>query len=321
MTSRFLEDFLGIQFFGEFLIDRWVINREQLIEALEYQMARNERFGSIAVKKGYLTTEQVSQINDRQRVTDMTFGEMAVAMGLLEDGQVREVVRFQRNNNLYLGEALLRLGYVNDELLARELAFFREHQKRFSGDDLDVAGSPRTLEIVRAGVDITSKMFRRILGMTIKTGRAAVIGSRDDKGRDGYHVTVSIAFVDGPDTIHFLLSVTREIAFAIAENILKSDPTHESEIMIADAVKEFCNFICGNAVAKAAQKGIEVEITPPAQLAGIPDAPPGYATLALPVRLTRGGIDLRFHVPAMEGPPEATDARSVVAEELAKPTS
>ena len=53
---------MGIQFFGEFLIDRWVITRGQLLEALELQEYRNTKFGQLAVQKGFLTEEQVKQM-------------------------------------------------------------------------------------------------------------------------------------------------------------------------------------------------------------------------------------------------------------------
>ncbi|MFC1611865.1 chemotaxis protein CheX [Myxococcota bacterium] len=299
MGNQFLEGFLGVQFFGEYLIDRWVINREQLLDALAYQMTRNERFGAVAVRKGYLTPVQVDEINRRQRESDQTFGELAVAEGMLNDQQVGEIIRYQRNNNLYLGEALLRLGFITEEVLGRELANFREHQKRFTGDELDLQLSYDSTAIVKTCIDLTRKMFRRVVGTVIKTGRGVVLTPEEEKGREGYAVTVSVT-VNGREMVRFLLSVTRDLAVPIATSILRSDASSESEEMIADAVKEFCNFICGNTAARVAHKGIDVEIAPPEQLDRIPEPEDGYKTVAFPVRLVNGGADLRFHVPVAQ---------------------
>ena len=70
------------------------------------------------------------------------------------------------------------------------------------------------------------------------------------------------------------------------------------EAVVEDAVKEFCNIVCGNAVAKLAQMGVQVDIAPPESLPSIPDSPQGMISVVFPVHLAEGGLDLRFLVPA-----------------------
>ena len=151
---------MGIQFFGEFLIDRWVITRGQLLEALELQEYRNSRFGDLAVQNGLLSKEQVQQINEGQRSQDMRFGDLAMQMGLLDDAQVRQVLTLQKNNYLYLGESLLELGHVTDDILERELAIFEEEQARFAQESVPVPEGVLGADLVAASADLTRKMMQ-----------------------------------------------------------------------------------------------------------------------------------------------------------------
>jgi CheY-specific phosphatase CheX len=296
MARPLLEGLLGVQFFGEFLIDRWVINREQLLCALEYQMNRNERFGAIAVRKGFLTKAQVDDLNQRQRQTDVTFGELAVSAGLLTRQQAQQIVAYQRQNNVLLGETLLRLNYIDAATLKRELTNFREHQKRFFGNEAPLPVSSASAAVIRAGLDLTRKMFRRVAGVAIKAGHATVMCAQDESSKISYPITVAIDF-SGAESITFILSVSKSLAVPIAAGLLGRQDTPEDSELVLDAVKEFCNYICGNMVAKVARKGFDVDISPPIQLKQIPEARHGRQAVAFPVRSTAGGLDVRFHVP------------------------
>lgn len=296
MPRQFLEGVLGVQFFGEFLIDRWIINRDQLLAALEYQMHRNERFGTIAVKKGFLTKAQVDQLSRRQRQSDLTFGELAISAGLLTREQVQKISTFQRHNNVLLGETLLRLNFIDEVTLKRELANYREHHRRYFGDEIPVAVSAVSAVIIRAALDLTRKMFQRVAGIPVKAGRAVMIAPEDEKAKPSYPITVTLGF-SGDDSVQFLLSVSSSLALPIAASLLGVDRPTEIDELVVDAVKEFCNYVCGNAAARVARKGVQVDISPPQHLTGIPAAPAGCQTVAYPVRSTRGGLDLRFHVP------------------------
>jgi hypothetical protein len=288
---------MGIQFFGEFLIDRWVITRGQLIEALELQEYRNLRFGTVAVSKKYLSEEQVEQINEQQKAKDIKFADLAVSMDLITQEQAREILTFQKNNHLYLGEALLELGHITEDILERELAIFKEEQARYALESVDVPEGLEAAPVIEVSVDLTRKMFVRIVGIPIKVGA----GKLDDGGGDGqggeYHLSIALPF-EGGLPLRYLLSVSSDVAVLIATAILKEDATRESESVVEDAVKEFCNIICGNAVAKLAQVGVQIDIAPPETLSAIPQPQDGTDHVVFPVHLSEGGLDLRFLVPS-----------------------
>jgi CheY-specific phosphatase CheX len=286
---------MGIQFFGEFLIDRWIITRGQLIEAIELQEYRNLKLGAVAIQKGFLTEEQVRQVNEKQKTTDMRFADLAVSLGMLTEVQAHEIVVFQKNNHLFLGEALLELGHITEDILERELSIFKEEQSRYALEKVVVPEGVASADLVEVGVDLTRKMFSRVVGVLVKTGVGKIEDRPEEAVRNTYHLSVAVP-MDGAQTVKYVLSVSSEVAVAIATAILREDATRETEEVVEDAVKEFCNVVCGNAVAKLAQLGIQVDIGPPESLGTLPTPPEGLVAVVFPVYLAEGGVDLRFLV-------------------------
>lgn len=297
MAHHYQEEFLGIQFFGEFLIDHWIIKREQLLEALDYQTQRNLRFGEIAIKKDYLTQEQVIQINNAQRTSDQAFGALAVSMGLLDGQQLQEIITFQKNNNLYLGEVLLRLGFISEAVLEQELASFHENQKQYVAGHISVPDDVGGVDVIKAVVDFNSKMFKRLLGCPLKVGLGIILDADRLPLPTGYYLSVSVIF-SGAASVQLILSVSQQLATLITSAILNEDAESENADIITDGVKEFCNILCGNSAAKLAQMGCQVDISAPEAYSDLPQPPAGSKTVSFPMRLTKGSVDLRFFVPA-----------------------
>lgn len=291
---------MGIQFFGEFLIDRWVITRGQLLEALELQDYRNTKFGQIAMQKGLLTEEQVKQVNVHQRQEDLRFGDMAVKLGLMNLDQVRTVLTLQKNDYLYLGESLLELGHVTDDILERELAIFEEEQAKFAQTDVAVPQGVGSPALLSACVDLTRKLFLRVTGLLVKLGEGELLSPEVAAGlsdRSGFHLMISLPLIaDLP--VRYLLCVSSEVAVVIASRILGEDATRETEAIVEDAVCEFCNMVCGNVAARLAQQGMDVEIGPPESHPKMPLAEPGRVVVRYPVKVAEGKVELRFLAPA-----------------------
>jgi CheY-specific phosphatase CheX len=285
----------GIQFFGEFLIERWVITREQLLEAIELQEYRNIKFGDLAVRKGYLTEEEVKVVNEYQRKEDMRFGDIAIMLGLLSPDQAQEIITYQKNNYLYLGEALLELGHVTEDVMDRELSIFREEQGSYGLDDLMMSAETLGEELVPVCLEFTSKMFLRMVGIGLKIGEGIFnIASQQDAG--AYRMSVAMP-MSGKVPIKFVLSVSNDLATSIASHLLGEDITNEPAEVIDDSVKEFCNVVCGNVVAKLAKRGVSLELGLPEVLEALPVASDGFSVLVFPVSVSQGAMDLRFLIP------------------------
>ena len=288
---------MGIQFFGEYLIENWVVTREQLLEALELQEFRNLKFGELASRKGFLDEEQVATVHHQQLVEDRRFGDIAVEMGFMPADQVMEILTLQKNSYLFLGEALLELGHISEDILERELTLFTEDQARYQLERVGVPSKMSARMAIVACVDLTQKLFVRVVGILLKTGRPELFLGGAIPAREAECVLTVGVRIGGCRQLHYLLSVSHDVAVAIASKVLKEDATRESFDLIEDAVREFCNFVCGNAAAKLAQQGIQVDIQSPESLSAIPGLTGGLAMVHYPVHLAEGAVDLRFAAP------------------------
>jgi len=250
---------MSIKFFGQFLIERGVITAEQLLQAVKLQEEKNLRFGDYARAKGYLSDGDLIRLQDEQRQTDMKIGELALSLGMLSQGQVDEILTMQENDHIFLGEALKRGGFISQEKLQAELDLFRQDQKDYVAEVINVPKGVRDAELVKAAVDITRKMFKRIARIEAKVGLGEAFNGEPRRN----FATVKIGFT-GSSKCDYIFSASREAAVALASGFTGEDVSGESDAMITDGVKEFCNISCGSVMARMAKKGKKVSITPPA---------------------------------------------------------
>ena len=83
---------MSIKFFGQFLLERNVINAKNLLEAIRFQESRNMKFGEYSISKGYLEKVQVKRLHEEQKRNDMMIGELAVKLEMLTEEQVEEIL-------------------------------------------------------------------------------------------------------------------------------------------------------------------------------------------------------------------------------------
>lgn len=112
---------MAAKFFGQFLLEKGVIDAAQLLRALELQRASNPALGELACEKGMLTAEQAHLINERQRREDKRFGDLAQAMGLLTADEVTALLDEQKARRRLFGEILVDEGILDRARLEQEL--------------------------------------------------------------------------------------------------------------------------------------------------------------------------------------------------------
>jgi hypothetical protein len=110
--------------FGQFLLERNLINPLQLTEALEYQRKNNKVLGELAVEYKILDRNAVLQILECQLGQDKDFGKIAVENGFLTGKNLEMLLHLQQEKHVYLGEALIRLGAMRRDELERQLKEF-----------------------------------------------------------------------------------------------------------------------------------------------------------------------------------------------------
>ncbi len=249
---------MSVKFFGQFLLERNRITVAQLLEAAAYQESRNLNFGDCARKLGYLDAGAVRKLNEEQKRTDMRIGELALKMGLLNRSQVDEVLTVQKNDHILLGEVLAQKGFIEQDVLRKELLAFSEDQKKYTMGNVPVPAGINDAETVRSMVDLTQKLLLRIARVEVKLEVPSMV----EKGPGKQFALVMIEFRGGT-RFSYVLAVSREAALPIATGVIGLNAQGEPDSMLRDSVKEFSNIVCGNVIARMAQKGKTVDISPP----------------------------------------------------------
>lgn len=105
------------QFFGNYLLSRNAITKEQLIHAMQKKSSEHIKLGTLAIHAGYMTANEVDQIVIMQTHQDKRFGELAVREGYLTEIQVAELLKQQNPDFLLLGQVLVDEGILDNNRL------------------------------------------------------------------------------------------------------------------------------------------------------------------------------------------------------------
>ncbi|MBI4845593.1 MAG: hypothetical protein HY810_03850 [Candidatus Omnitrophica bacterium] len=232
-------------FFGQFLLDKGVINTKQFADASDLQNKVNLKIGQLVLEKKLLTPLQVKIILDHQKRNDVYFGEAAQQLGFLTLEQVQMLLKEQEERHIFIGEALIRCGYITQEQLKEALVEFNAEQKE--NEMLSPKAYPERFEkekiFIEQFVVYTIKLLSRMGGIIAKY--------------DHYEeVKKSIAVLPVAVEMHFrgdmsnqlnryLLMTSKETAQAIAVNFFEGSGMAIEGSVIIDALSELVNIICG----------------------------------------------------------------------------
>ncbi len=246
------------KFFGQYLLEKDLLTKDQLIDAINYQKSKILKLGEIALQYEYLSDKQIAKIHNEQKRTDMRFGDLAVQMGLLTAAQLEEIITIQKNNHIYLGEAICACGHMDEETLDRELNNFKEEQKAVPPIEVMIKEDIPVKELVEISVDMTEKMMRRLGDMISKSGQI----KREKECIKNLGVISYMEF-KGDINARYVLNVSWDIGFQIAKRTFKKDDLPYDEELIKDTVSEYVNIVCGNIRSKVLETGKKLEFQPP----------------------------------------------------------
>ncbi|HIC91478.1 MAG TPA: hypothetical protein EYP21_05360 [Syntrophaceae bacterium] len=248
---------MGIRFFGQYLLQKGKITREQLLEAVDMQNKINLPLGSIAVDKGLLTSEEVKRIHNEQKRQDKKFGEIALQFGYLTEKQLENLLKEQKESRIYLGEALVQCGHLTSEELEEELSAFKREQEREEEEIKKLLSEVKDREVIETFIDLTIKMFLRFARITVKIG--GCIPYAESIIVKDYTIE---QMAKGDYNVSYIINLPENILLHIASSMYKKE-IKEVTKDILDATKEFINITTGNSCAKLSTMDINLETYPP----------------------------------------------------------
>lgn len=249
---------MGIKFFGQYLLEKGAITKEQLLDAVAFQEEQNIKFGVYALKKGYISKEQLENVLKEQKNSDMKFGEIAIKFRYLSPEQVIEIATKQQNDHIYLGAALVMKGHISREVLDSELIAYQQEQAEYSPTRSFPVKIEKEEDLLYL-IDLIDRLLLRIADVKVKKGDVIKKYKQFEKGEYGAYVAFR-----GSLKATLLFSFANTIALKITEKLL-GEASQKIEI-IEDALREFINIISGNITAKLAQEGKVSEFSVPAML-------------------------------------------------------
>ena len=249
------------KFFGQFLVEKGYITQSQLLDALEHQQNHIVRLGEVAIKNGYMTTAQVETVNHEQRRTDKFFGELALDMGFLTREQLDKTITIQKYSHIFLGEILIEKGILTHDQTIKYLFEFQEDQKPIASLEDVVPDLHEMRKELMVILDTTIKIFRRMSNIHLKIGK----GYFKSANLENLYLISRMYFM-GSLNFKYFLNLPPDIAESIAKSLyLNKDRNYDNRV-IADAVGELVNVICGNASSQLLEMGHRLTISTPESL-------------------------------------------------------
>jgi hypothetical protein len=121
--------------FGQYLVNRGVVDEEAIIDALNIQRKRTIPIGKIGLEEKVLSFKEVFDILNAQVNTPKLFGEVAVELGYLTEKEVDRLLKIQQERRPHTGEILLEMNKLDKETLDIELEnyFKKTKEARIKG--------------------------------------------------------------------------------------------------------------------------------------------------------------------------------------------
>jgi type IV pilus assembly protein PilB len=111
---------------GEYLLEKGIINADQLNQALILASERNQRIGEVLVDLGFINLRQLTDAILEQQKIHMPdrkrLGEILLESKIITEEQLSEGLKEQKNRRQKIGQILVSLGYVTKEQIANALS-------------------------------------------------------------------------------------------------------------------------------------------------------------------------------------------------------
>lgn len=258
------------QFLGNYLLQKGIVTRDQLFNAMARLSQSHIKLGTIAIHEGLMTANEVDECLYIQTREDKRFGEIAVARGYLSEENVSDLLSKQTPDYILLGQNLVEDGIISYEDLERIIFDYKADNELYDLE-LDVENSGIVQSIIEKfflmaempandlNVMYLELMFNsliRFIGEDFSPLTPMIV--------DEYPITfgVSQAVIGDRDYITHI-DCDRETAIAFASRYAKEDFSEFNEYVVA-ALEDFLNLHNGLYIVNVSnQQSKNIELAPP----------------------------------------------------------
>lgn len=256
------------QYFGHYLLNRELLTKEQLADALEFQQSVHVKFGVIAVDEGYMTPLQVEEVHEKQKQVDKRFGEIAVELDYLTEEQVEALISNQKQSHLFLAQALVDREYMTIEQFGTALSEYKK-ENSLSDDQFEAIKSGSIDLLVEKILDVTDVAKKETYGKYLSLFAKNMIRFIDDQvyldvvevGHTQQGNWVVHQEITGELPLFTAIAANEEVFLYIASVYAEEKLTEVDELAEA-AVSEFLNLHNGIYLVNMSNWGIELNMKP-----------------------------------------------------------
>ena len=250
---------MSSKFFGQFLLERGVINKDQLLKALDTQRESNRMLGEIAVSMDLIDEKQAWGINQKQRIEDKKFGEIAIEMGLLNDEQIEQLLERQKSERKLFGEILVEQGVLDQQSLETELSVHRGER----ADEVKVLqkGTAKHLlgNIMTSTINNACKLSTRVLKSPCQFSSLVFNQGQLPDVQNICHVCIT-----GSKSFNLGFGCDDDTVMKIGAGFMGIDQSEFDQELARDAFGEFLNTVMGYVLKEVLTSEDSYESSPPA---------------------------------------------------------
>jgi len=249
------------KFFGQYLLEKGLISKDQLLNTLAEQRRQNPRLGDLAIEQDYITEDQAKKINQRQLSTDARFGDLAIEMGFISTEQLDHLIGLQGQKRKFFGELLVELNYMTEAVVTQELESHKSTQGVLSDLVQVVIDSHPESDCINACADIVSKLFTRILSVPAQFSELLSTQELDGFAETPFY-TSSISIESVKSTV-LSIAAEKNLMEEIASRLIKMDKSEVDLELAIDATGEFLNIVAGYYAKEVIPDDCSYKASPP----------------------------------------------------------
>ncbi|MCD4750178.1 MAG: hypothetical protein K8R59_12475 [Thermoanaerobaculales bacterium] len=259
---------MSSMFFGQFLLEKGVINRDALLDAIERQRRANHSLTEVAVTEGLIDRGKADQINSLFRLSNQSIEVICAAEGGLSLNQIEQLRKKQRLGWLRIGTALVAGGHVTERQVEGLLEIYRAREaaeRRTLEEDFDHLDDPI---VARACTELTLSHLQRVTEIPIKLRS---IERADGRLRDGWRRFAQDIL--GDHAFCIAIDLPMDLFSLVASKMLGVEVSPTSDAAL-DAGCELVNLIGGNTCTRLEPSGFRLRPEPPFSSGGLVSARP-----------------------------------------------
>jgi len=239
------------QFLAQYLLNKKLLNKEQIIEILDNTNKNSVAPSTIAVYEGLMTAQQVEEVQHQQIESGKTFGEIAVERGFLSAEQIEKIDHAVRTAALHFMQAIIDNGFIGFQELQHAIKEYHDaNELAKDAEETPIPFKRENAKLYGQYINAFMNALRRFVGVKPK-----ILSPRPLVASGKWLIAQSLI---GQESLGTAMLLDKETLYALAKAYSK-EPVEDDEVAV-DCVAEFLNVLNGLFMVLLSNEHIDVDL-------------------------------------------------------------